>query len=137
MFPYSLSALLPPCLFVIVASIALILTSPIYLLPLPITDHTLISLTDCLFSVLCHSLPSSTEPSDGDLHGRLPPLPPEYSGRHLVSATYMDRRHGRHLGVPGYCRLVLLLCEYSTLMNSWSYDLSVFARTFAAPLLVC
>lgn len=52
------------------------------------------------------------EPSDGDLHGCLPPLPPEHSGGHPVSAPYLDRRHRRHLGVPGDCGLVLLLCEF-------------------------
>lgn len=53
-----------------------------------------------------------TEPSDGDLHGRLPPLPPEHPGGHPVSATDLDCRHGRHLGIYGHCRIMLLLCEY-------------------------
>lgn len=58
-----------------------------------------------------------TEPSDGDLHGRLPALPPEYSRGHPVPATYLDCGHCRHLGVAGNCRLVLFLCEYSSSMT--------------------
>lgn len=54
----------------------------------------------------------STENSDGDLHGRLPPLPPEYSGSHPVPPSDLDCGHCGNLGVPGHSRPVLLLCKY-------------------------
>lgn len=67
----------------------------------------------CRFSPKSSPCPSClTEPSDGDVHGCLPPMPPEYSGGHPVSAPYLDCWHCRHLGVLGYCRLMLLMCEY-------------------------
>lgn len=68
-----------------------------------------------LIFIFAPALP--TVPSDGNFHGCLPPLPPEYSGGHPVLTTYVDCGHCRHPGVPGYCLLVLLLCKYSTCMN--------------------
>lgn len=101
----------------------------------PTCTHTC---THYLFSTLMSfpsiSSPPSTEPSDGDLHGCLPPLPAEYSGGHPLSASHLDCRHCRHLGVPGYCRLVLLLCEYSTLMT---YMTRPFFFFFFTPIMLC
>lgn len=55
-----------------------------------------------------------TEPSDGDLHGCLSPLPPEHSGGYPISPTDLDCWHSRHLGIYGHCRIVLFLCKYIT-----------------------
>lgn len=63
----------------------------------------------------------STEPTDGHLHGSLSSLPPEHSGGHPVSATDLDCWHSWHIGVYGYCRIVLLLCEYFFfLISHWA-----------------
>lgn len=60
-----------------------------------------------------------TEASDGDLHGCLPPLPPEHSGSHPVSSTDLDCRHSRDLGINGHCRIMLLLCEFPNFSFLW------------------
>lgn len=75
-----------------------------------------------VFSLLynLHNPTFFTEPSNGDLHGCLPALPSEHSGCYPVSAPYMDRWHCRHLGVPGYCRLMLFLRKYLILMTDTS-----------------
>lgn len=60
-----------------------------------------------------------TEPSDGNLHGCLPPLPPEHPGGHPVSSTDLDCRHSRHLGIYGHCSIMLLLCEFPIFPVLW------------------
>lgn len=75
-----------------------------------------------VFSLLYnfHNPTFFTEPSNGDLHGCLPALPSEHSGGYPVSAPYMDRWHCRHLGVPGYCRLMLFMRKYLILGTATS-----------------
>ena len=113
--------------------------SIIYHLPLSIPNynphvHTLARASthiECLLSSFTFSpCPPFIEPTDGDIHGRLPALPPEYSRGHLVPAPYLDCWHCWNLGVPGYCWLVLLLCEYS---STQTYMTHPFALTIFYP----
>lgn len=63
-------------------------------------------------SVFDFAFLAALEPSDGDLHGGLPALPPEHSGRHPVSPADLDCGHSGHPGVDGHRGVVLFLREY-------------------------
>lgn len=49
--------------------------------------------------------------TDGDIHGRVPALPPEHLWSHLVPAVDLGGGHGWGAAGPLYCLLMLLLCE--------------------------
>ena len=69
-------------------------------------------LTPCIHANLLLS-PPHPEPSDGDLHGRLPALSPEHPGGHPLPASHLDRWHSRDYGVSRHRGDVLHLCKYT------------------------